>query len=128
MEILRRRAAFDADLARFLTAWASEQKELSERIIRAKNSLNNIKVSDDTLEKIVEITSSLNLDGHRADIVMMRAVRALSAFEGKDAVEIEDIKHVAQFSLSHRVKRLPFEEIGREGEKLSAILFPCGEG
>ena len=123
VEILRRRAAFDADLARFLTAWASEQKELSERIIRAKNSLNNIKVSDDTLEKIVEITSSLNLDGHRADIVMMKAARALSAFEGKDAVEIEDIRHVAQFSLSHRLKRLPFEEIGREGEKLSALLF-----
>ncbi|MFZ6017827.1 MAG: ATP-binding protein [Nitrospirota bacterium] len=122
MEILKRRAAFDSDPAGFSAEWASEQKELSEKIIKAKNCLNDIKVSDDVLEKIIDITSSLNLDGHRADIVIMKAGRALSAFGGKDSVEIEYIRHVAKFALSHRLKRLPFEETGKEREKLQGIL------
>jgi len=122
MEILKRKAAFDSNPAGFQAEWASEQKELSGKIIKAKNCLTDVKVSDGVLGKIVEITSSLNLDGHRADIVIMKAARALSAFGGKDSVEIEDIRHVAQFALSHRLKRLPFEEIGREREKLQGIL------
>ncbi len=123
MEILRRKAAFDSHPEEFLTVWSSEQRNLSGQIIMAKDRLNSIRITDDTLGKIVDITCSLNLDGHRPDIVIMKSARALSAFREKDTVEQDDIRDAAGLSLTHRVKRLPFEDISSESEKMRSILF-----
>lgn len=122
MEILKRRSEFDSDAEAFLMRWDFEQKNLSEKIIRAKSRLNEIRITDEILEKIVDITTSLRLDGHRADIVMAKSARALSAFREKETIELADIMDVAALSLNHRLKRLPFEEIEKENKKLQAIL------
>jgi magnesium chelatase subunit I len=122
MEILRRKGDFDSNPLAFLRVWNTEQKALSQNIMSAKERLNTIKVTEDILEKIVHITSSLSLDGHRADIVIMKSARAISAFRGKTFIDPEDIRDAAQLSLRHRLKRLPFEEIGKESEKVQAVL------
>jgi magnesium chelatase subunit I len=122
MEILRRKAAFDADPAVFAAAWTDEQKNLAGQIIAAQAGLNAVKIPDEVLEKIVAITAPLNLDGHRADIVIMKASRALAAFRQHEAITNADIREAARLSLPHRMKRLPFEAIGGENEKLQAVL------
>lgn len=122
MEILRRKAAFDSEPVSFGAQWEKDQKTLAERIITAKARINTVAVEDSVLEKIVGITSPLSLDGHRADIVIMKAARALAAFDGKKVIDSPAIREAAQLSLKHRMKRLPFEDIGRESEKLSAML------
>lgn len=124
VEILRRKATFDGDPAAFVAHWEREQEVLREQIGAAKERLAAIPISDDVLEKIVVVTTSLRLDGHRADIVMMKAARALAAYHGRDAIAAADIRAAATLALPHRMKRLPFEEIGRESEKLAAI---CAE-
>ena len=122
MEILRRKAAFDADPAVFAVGWSEEQKSLAEKIIAAQRGLNDVQLSDDVLEKIVSITAALTLDGHRADIVIMKAARALAAFRQSEVITDSDIREAASLSLTHRMKRLPFEAIGGENEKLQAAL------
>jgi len=81
-----------------------------------------ISVTDAILEKIVSITAPLNLEGHRADIVIMKAARALAAFHGQDAITTDNIREAARLALPHRMKRLPFEAIGRENEILTSVL------
>lgn len=138
VEILRRKAAFDADSEAFAAGWQPEQDRLSKRIMAAKERLGHIIPPDAALERIVGITTSLELDGHRADIVMMKAAMALAAFriagenEFKDTrlmgnlvplnITSDDIKDVAQLALNHRMKRLPFEEMGRGMERLETAL------
>lgn len=122
IEILRRKAAFDADPAVFAVGWSAQQKSLAEKIMAAQRGLNDVQLSDDVLEKIVSITAALNLDGHRADIVIMKAARALAAFRQSEVIADTDIREAASLSLSHRMKRLPFEAIGGENEKLKAAL------
>lgn len=122
VEILRRKASFDANPELFAEQWESEQKALAEGIARAKAKLEGIVLTDDVLERIVEITSSLNLDGHRADIVIMKASRALAALKGKSSIEDSDIKEAAVLALSHRLKRTPFEEVEHNHEKVMSLL------
>ncbi len=122
IEILRRRAAFDSDQGVFYKQWDAEQQKLSERISTARLTLEGIPMDDMVLEKIVSVTSSLKLDGHRADIVMMKAARALAAFRGLGTISSDEIRDAAWFALRHRLKRLPFEEIGTEREKISEAL------
>ena len=122
MEILRRKAAFDADPVVFVAAWSAQQKSLAGKIIAAQSGLNDVKLSDEVLEKIVTITTALNLDGHRADIVIMKAARALAAFRQSEVITDSDIRETTSLSVRHRMKRLPFEAIGGESEKLQAAL------
>jgi magnesium chelatase subunit I len=126
MEILRRKGDFDSNPLQFLKIWGAEQKALSQKIMSAKGKLNTIKVTEDLLEKIVHITLSLSLDGHRPDIVIMKSARAISALRGKMFIDSEDIREAAQLSLRHRLKRFPFEEIGKESEKVQAVLSRIG--
>ena len=122
VEILKRKAAFDLDPDRMLADWVGPQEELSEKIERAQQALPGIAPSEEGLDKIVEITTALELDGHRADIVMMKVARALAAFRGKESITVEEIRDSAALALSHRMKRLPFEEMGREAGKLHELL------
>jgi magnesium chelatase subunit I len=122
MEILKRKAEFDDDPEGFLRKWEPEQKKLLEKILKAKENLKKVEIDDEALSLVVEITSELNLDGHRADIVMLKSARAYTAFNGREKITSEEIKKVAPLALRHRLKRLPFEDISSEVEKLHAIL------
>lgn len=122
MEVLKRKAEFDDDPEGFLRKWEPEQKKLLEKILKAKENLKKVEIGDEALSLVVEITSQLNLDGHRADIVMLKSARAYTAFNGKEKITSEEIKKVAPLALRHRLKRLPFEDISSEVEKLHAIL------
>lgn len=122
VEILKRKAAFDSDPEAFYATWVAGQEKLAAKIIAARESLAAIPVDDDVLEKIVSITSALSLDGHRADIVMMKTSHALAAFRGLSTIGSDEIKDASWFALRHRLKRLPFEEVGAEREKVNAAL------
>jgi magnesium chelatase subunit I len=121
VEILRRKAKFDGDPAAFEKTWAEEQHRLAEKIEAARRALEAIPV-DDVLEKIVSVTAGLSLDGHRADIVLMKAARALAAFRGLTAIGPDEIRDASRLALRHRLKRLPFEEPGADGAKVEAAL------
>lgn len=122
MEVLKRKTEFDDDPEGFLRKWEPEQMKLLEKIFKAKENLKKVEIGDEALSLVVEITSQLNLDGHRADIVMLKSARAYAAFNGKEKITSEEIKKVAPLALRHRLKRLPFEDFSSEVEKLHAIL------
>jgi magnesium chelatase subunit I len=122
IEILRRKAAFDADAEGFFAKWEAEQNRIAERIIEGRRLLPSLDADDTTLEKIVSITASLSLDGHRADIVMMKTARALAAYRGLSCIGVEEIRDAAGLALRHRLKRQPFEESGAGPEKVREAL------
>ncbi len=126
VEILKRKAAFDADPAGFAIAWDREQAALSGEIVMANERLGGIDLADRILEKIIGITVPLQLDGHRADIVTMKAARALAAFRGKETIGPDEVRGAAALALGHRLKRLPFEDVGEGSRKLSAALKEIG--
>ncbi len=128
MDILRRKAAFDDDPAGFGEEWRQQQEELAGRIEQARKRLPAVPLDDGVLERIVSVTAALRLDGHRADIVIMKAARALAAFRELAAIGNADIRDAALLALLHRRKRLPFEEMGNEQDKLLGVLeeaLPC---
>ena len=122
MEILRRKAAFDSDPAAFGALWQKHQQELSGKIVNAREWLPSVELRDNSLEKIVTITAALHLDGHRADIVIMKTARALAAYRGQTDIGDAEIRDAALIALTHRQKRLPFEEVGSERGKLLKVL------
>jgi len=122
MEILRRRAAFDLDPDMFVKGWQDEQDRLAGEITAARQRLPDVQTPDPVLEQIVSTTTQLSLDGHRADIVILKGARALAALKKKEAAGVDEIREAALLSLAHRARRLPFEEIGAEKGKIEQVL------
>jgi Mg-chelatase subunit ChlI len=64
------------------------------------------------------LTASLNVDGHRADLVILKAARAEAAFEGRTQINNHDIALAAELALPHRIKRTPFQQAEMTTEQL----------
>ena len=64
------------------------------------------------LENIAALTTSLGVEGHRADLVILRAARAHAALHRRESITDNDVLIAAQLALPHRVKNGPFEAVG----------------
>ena len=105
--IVKARLAFDADPQAFCAAHETGQRALAQRIASARDALGNLAWSDAVHERAAQRCIEAAVDGLRADLVMLRAARALAAFEGADAVTPEHVDEVADCVLAHRRHAMP---------------------
>jgi magnesium chelatase subunit I len=87
----------------FLTDFEPKQADLRGRILSAQRLLPHVAVGDAILSRIAELCLRLEVDGHRGELTIARAARALAAFEGRRRVTIGDLPSVAHLALRHRL-------------------------
>ncbi len=119
VEILKRRIAFERDYEAFCQGWCEEEVRLSQRIRRAQELLPEVTYNDDDLYIIAKLTAEMEVDGHRADIVILKTAMAQAALMGRTAVQETDILLAAELALPHRLRRSPFEDTGTKMQKLA---------
>ena len=110
MAIMERRLAFEVDPTTFNSSWTEEEEFLSEQIAQARELVNHVKYSRNDLASIAGLTASLNVDGHRADLVILRGAQAHAALNGRQHITNEDIVLAAELALPHRIKGRPFQD------------------
>jgi Mg-chelatase subunit ChlI len=110
MAILQRHIGFDNDAEKFRTEWFSNEQSLSNEIASAREIVEDVLYSERDLFTIANLTSSLHIDGHRADLVILKTARAHAAQEGRHQINDRDIMLAAELALPHRLKRGPFHE------------------
>lgn len=109
-EVVRRRLAYELDPARFAEDYQPEQARLREQIRAAKVLLPRVTYSDDCLRLAAELAIELGVDGHRADITLIKTAVTNAAWEGRTEVSKADLIRAARLALPHRLRRRPFEE------------------
>ncbi len=112
IEVVRRRDAFERDPHGFAAAWRDENRKLRRKVAVARSRVNLIAVPDDILELAAKLCLALGTDGLRGELTLMRAARALAAYEGSETVKVEHLKAVAPSALRHRLRRDPLDEAG----------------
>jgi magnesium chelatase subunit D len=110
VEIMERREAFERDPESFRAGFAGEQEQLRRKVARARKSFPDVKIGRPVLEDIARLCSELRVDGHRGELTITRAARALSAFEGRKKATEYEVRRVAIMSLRHRLRRDALEE------------------
>jgi magnesium chelatase subunit I len=132
VEIVEQRTEFDQNPQAFLDACQAEQDALQQRLVVAQERLKTVTIDHDLRIKISQVCSELDVDGLRGDIVTNRAAKALTAFEGRDEVTVQDIRRVVTLCLRHRLRKDPLESIdsGYKVEKVFNQVFGLegGEG
>lgn len=122
MQIVRQRLAFEANPEAFCESKKQEREALGARIVRAQQSLHRITFSEKCLQCAAEVAIHLGVDGHRADITVLKTAMTNAAFRGSDRVEQEDMLLAAKLALPHRMRRRPFEDGVLDMEMLPDLI------
>ncbi|MEH2087475.1 magnesium chelatase ATPase subunit I [Nostoc sp.] len=121
VQIVEQRADFDQNPPVFLENYKSQQEALQQQIVNAQQLLPEVKIDYDLRVKISEVCSELDVDGLRGDIVSNRAAKALTAYEGRTEVTVDDIHRVITLCLRHRLRKDPLESID-SGYKVAKVF------
>lgn len=121
VEIIESRGRFDDDPVSFRSAQASDEDQLRRRITRGQKLLGRVGIDRTLLRMIAELCVSLKVDGHRGELTIARAARALAAFEGRLTASPSDIERVAIMSLRHRLRKEPLETV-ESGARIEQAL------
>lgn len=122
MEVVRRRLEFEEDHTGFIQRHQAEQDQLVEQISQAQAKLSQVSFGEEILRLAATISIETGVDGHRADINMIKTAVTIAAFAGREQVRPEDLLDAAALVLPHRMRRKPFEEGILELEKVKEIV------
>jgi len=116
--IIENNLAFESDAEAFHKLWQPHEEKLSRIIAQARMLVDKVSYTRRDLLSIAALTASLNVDGHRADLVILKAARAHAAYEERNAITDRDIALAAELALPHRIKHGPFHQSEISPEQL----------
>jgi magnesium chelatase subunit I len=111
VKVVEERINFDIVPDVLFKKYDREQLAIQDRLVKAQNLLEQVTINPTFQLKIAEICSELQIEGLRGDIVSIRAAKAITAFENRIIVTLDDIKRTLVLCLRHRLHRDPTEII-----------------
>ncbi len=122
IEVIERFLEFENNPEAFARSWDPAEKELSALIVRARHLLHRVTHARDIFDMIVTLSLEMGVDGHRADLYMLKTAQTIAAFQGRDRVSEDDVAEAAELVLNHRMRRKPFQQPGLDREKLDEAV------
>ncbi|MCG8749008.1 AAA family ATPase [Tenacibaculum finnmarkense] len=101
-KIIKQRFLFDDSPIPFIDAYKSKDAVISKQIIKAKEVLLSIKITDEIIEYCSELAVLHQVEGLRADILLVKTARAFSAYKNATEITKKDVDTIADFVLNHR--------------------------
>lgn len=100
--IVLTRMAFDSDPSAFVARHAQAQRKLLAQVTAARARVDAITWPEAVFDQVARLCQLAQVDGVRADLVMLRAARAHAALQGRSEVLGADVDIVAELALAHR--------------------------
>ena len=121
-EVIKRRLEYEDDPAAFVAKWEEEQQNEVHRIERAMKLLPQVTAANAILRLAAKLSIALGVDGHRADITLIKTAQTLAAVAGHTEVNREDLREAAKLALPHRMRRRPFEEQSLNWDDVDKVI------
>jgi len=100
--LMRRREEYDADPVGFSLRLQADNDKIAQQVAGGRLLLPDSAFPEHLRTLISEICTEHHVAGHRADLVMEQAARALAAMQKHREVTVEHIREVAWLALVHR--------------------------
>lgn len=101
-ELMLRREAFDLEPSGFQLRYEKDNAVVARQILAGRDLLPQVSMPANLRGLIAEICTEKHVAGHRADLVIEQAARALAALGGRFSVTIDDIREASTLALVHR--------------------------
>lgn len=116
VEILKRTISFEKDCASFCKLWKLENEKIKKAIHSAMSLLPKVVVSSAMIQLASVYALKAQVSGHRADIYLIEAARALAALAERRYVLPKDLEKAAEFVLPHRMRKNCEQELPQSDE------------
>lgn len=126
VEVVRRRDAFEQDREAFLAQWQAEDERVRSQLVEARARLAQVAIPDAAREHAAALCMALGTDGLRGDLTLIRAARALAAWQGDAEVGAAHLRQVAGPALRHRLRRNPLDNAGSSVRVARAVTELLG--
>lgn len=110
IEIVRRVEEFHEDPISFYRKFESEERKLTEKIVKAREILPKVEIGDDLLKLLAETVINLGIKTNRAEITTIKTAKAIAALNGRRRVSLEDLEKAMELALPHRLRDKPFQK------------------
>lgn len=104
-EIIRRVLAYEKDRLGFVESYREATAELVEKVVKARNLVAQIEVPGPMLQLAAAYCEKAFIAGHRGDIILLEAAKAVAALAGRSFLIPEDMERAAFFVLPHRMRK-----------------------
>jgi Mg-chelatase subunit ChlI len=101
--VARRRIAFDRNPEVFADRWGQSQQLLSRQVVHARAALGQVSVPAEMVRLAVDLSTQAKAQGHRSEIVMIKAATALAAMLESTVVNSSHLAEAARLVLPHRM-------------------------
>ena len=122
IDIMERTLQFEQNPSDFYDNWKDEDRKLTMQITLAQKQLPFVKYNKEILEHIANLSIEVAVDGHRADIFMLKTAQTIAAFHQRNYITDDDVKEAAELVLTHRLRRKPFQEPKMKNEELNQSI------
>lgn len=110
-EIVRRVEEFHSDPVGFYRRYEGRERELTEKVSRARRLLPRVEVGDDLVKLLAETVIKLGIKTNRAEIVTIKTAKAIAALDGRTRVSLRDLEKAMELALPHRLRDKPFHKL-----------------
>jgi magnesium chelatase subunit D len=117
---IRQRLSFDDRPASVIDAVQPAEQALREGIVAARGRLAALPMTNDHLSAVAALSVEHQLDGIRGDLAIIKAARALAAWQGAAEIRDEHIRRAAELALPHRTRQKKSKSQPRAPTNLSA--------
>ncbi len=104
-EIVRLRMNFDDDPSSFMEEHQGKLEGLREQIIQARENFKNVKITEELRTEVAEKSVSLNLEGVRAELGIIRTARCAAAWRRDVEISENDLEEALILCLGHRLEQ-----------------------
>ena len=122
-EIIKRRLAYEKDAQQFAINFAEQEDELRKQIAAARELLPSVQIGEEIYDIAVHIGIALEVDGHRADITLIKTAATIAAFEAIPEITREHVLRAATLALPHRMRKHPFEDTRLDTERIREMVY-----
>jgi magnesium chelatase subunit I len=119
IQIAEKSAKWSADPAAFTKAHAKGDEAVKVKIAEAMKLLPSVETTRSILTIIARLSITVEVDGHRADLVCGRAAAAKAAYDGINHTDTHNIIEVADMVYSHR-RHTP--TLGKDAQTTGEII------
>lgn len=109
-EIMKRALSYGHNVQAFRETYANETAELAEKITAARQLLDEVVVSEAMMQLAAQMCAQAFCAGHRAEIYLLEAAKAIAALEQRSYVLPKDVEESAMFVLPHRMRKPPEQQ------------------
>ncbi|MEG2256122.1 MAG: VWA domain-containing protein [Cetobacterium sp.] len=105
VEIVKRRLDFEKDKENFVKKYERESRFLKEKLVISRELIKNIEIGQELINLAMKIVLESNIAGNNVEYILLETSKAIAAYNGRDYINIEDLKEASKFVLLHRINK-----------------------